>query len=119
MPEGGRKRDCSVCPPLISFETWVCSRIFYLLFAAPIFLAECHQANVGIAKIIEDAAADLSITSSSGEHLVGTTVARARRIGERHSDDPINDAEIAGILVAAGNQLGLTAVLRAVGAVIV
>jgi hypothetical protein len=52
-------------------------RSVFQLTTAAAFLAERHSTDVGYAKIIEDARADLPVTCPSREHLVRTTVAFA------------------------------------------
>jgi hypothetical protein len=88
------------------------------LVAAGVFLAERYFANVGEAKIIENALSDLAATGWSGEHREITTVACARWEGESYSNESIYDSEIAGVPIVLAVQHGLAAMTEAVTAII-
>ena len=92
--------------------------ILLLTTSAAAVLADRQYTIVDIAGIIEDALADVAVAGASGEQKEATTVARARRFGESHGDEPIDDCEIAGIRVVLAVQLGLAAVGPAVDAIV-
>jgi len=85
---------------------------------AAVFLAERDEAIVGYAEIIEGALPDVTIAGASGENKEVTTVALARRVGDRYSEKPVDHCEIPGILTVIGNQLGLATVRPAVAAIV-
>jgi len=91
--------------------------VFQLATTAAL-LAELQLTDVGYAKSIEDPGADLALTGPSGEHLVRTTVAFTRHIGENNSNEPINHCEIPRIRIVIAIQLGPTAVRKAVAAIV-